>query len=111
VGYAAAIAHRGVRLIRMPTTVLSQNDAGVGVKNGINALGRKNFLGTFAPPFAVIIDDPIRISGAVLLKSNSCRLCLIRECREICCYVPPILFIVQVERHFCTRFFVTQKTL
>ena len=56
VGYGAAIAHRGLRLIRMPTTVLGQNDAGVGVKNGINALGRKNFLGTFAPPFAVIND-------------------------------------------------------
>jgi 3-dehydroquinate synthase len=56
VGYGAATAHRGVRLIRMPTTVLAQNDAGVGVKNGINGLGRKNFLGTFAPPAAVIND-------------------------------------------------------
>jgi 3-dehydroquinate synthase len=56
VGYAAATTHRGVRLIRMPTTVLSQNDSGVGVKNGINAFGSKNFLGTFAPPFAVIND-------------------------------------------------------
>ena len=56
VGYAAAVAHRGLRLIRMPTTVLGQNDAGVGVKNGINVLGRKNFIGTFAPPFAVIND-------------------------------------------------------
>lgn len=56
VGYAAATAHRGVRLIRVPTTVLAQNDAGVGVKNGINAFGRKNFLGTFAPPYAVIND-------------------------------------------------------
>ncbi|HEY5998376.1 MAG TPA: 3-dehydroquinate synthase [bacterium] len=55
-GLAAALAHRGVRLIRMPTTVLAQNDAGVGVKNGINAFGRKNFLGTFAPPFAVVND-------------------------------------------------------
>ncbi len=55
-GYATAITHRGLRLIRVPTTVLAQNDAGVGVKNGINALGRKNFLGTFAPPFAVIND-------------------------------------------------------
>lgn len=55
-GYATATAHRGVRLVRMPTTVLGQNDAGVGVKNGINAFGRKNFLGTFAPPFAVIND-------------------------------------------------------
>lgn len=56
VGYAAATAHRGVRLIRMPTTVLAQNDAGIGVKNSVNAFGRKNFLGTFAPPFAVVND-------------------------------------------------------
>jgi len=55
-GYAAATAHRGLRLIRMPTTVLGQNDAGVGVKNGVNAFGRKNFLGTFAPPFAILND-------------------------------------------------------
>jgi 3-dehydroquinate synthase len=55
-GYAAATAHRGVRLIRIPTTVLSQNDSAVGVKNGINAFGKKNFLGTFAPPYAVLND-------------------------------------------------------
>lgn len=57
IGYAAATAHRGVRLIRIPTTVLAQNDSGVGVKNGINAFGKKNFLGTFAPPYAVINDS------------------------------------------------------
>jgi 3-dehydroquinate synthase len=57
VGYAAATAHRGIRLIRVPTTVLSQNDAGIGVKNGINAFGKKNFLGTFAPPYAVLNDS------------------------------------------------------
>jgi len=56
VGFAAAVAHRGIRHIRIPTTVLSQNDSGVGVKNGINAYGKKNYLGTFAPPFAVIND-------------------------------------------------------
>jgi 3-dehydroquinate synthase len=56
VGYAAATAHRGIRLLRMPTTVLSQNDSGVGVKNGINFRNRKNFLGTFVPPDAVICD-------------------------------------------------------
>lgn len=55
-GYAASIAHRGVRLIRVPTTVLAQNDASVGVKNGINAYGKKNFLGTFTPPHAVLND-------------------------------------------------------
>jgi 3-dehydroquinate synthase len=57
VGYAAAIAHRGVRLIRIPTTVLSQNDSGVGVKNSMNYFGKKNFLGTFAPPYAVLNDS------------------------------------------------------
>jgi len=35
---------------------LSQADSGVGVKNGLNAFGKKNFIGTFAPPFAVIND-------------------------------------------------------
>jgi 3-dehydroquinate synthase len=57
VGYAAAMAHRGIRLIRFPTTVLSQDDSAVGVKNGINAFGQKNYLGTFTPPFAVINDS------------------------------------------------------
>ena len=56
VGLAAATAHRGVRHVRIPTTTLSQDDSGVGVKNGINAFGKKNFIGTFAPPFAVIND-------------------------------------------------------
>lgn len=56
IGLAAALVHRGLRLIRIPTTVLAQDDSGVGVKNGIDAYGMKNFAGTFAPPFAVIID-------------------------------------------------------
>ncbi len=55
-GYASTIAHRGVRHIRIPTTVLSQNDAAVGVKNGINAFNKKNFVGTFAVPHAIIND-------------------------------------------------------
>ncbi|MEO0731564.1 MAG: 3-dehydroquinate synthase, partial [Bacteroidota bacterium] len=57
VGFAAAIAHRGVRHIRVPTTVLSQNDSGVGVKNSVNFFGKKNFLGTFAPAVAVLNDS------------------------------------------------------
>ncbi|MFC1814658.1 3-dehydroquinate synthase [Thermodesulfobacteriota bacterium] len=56
VGLSASLVHRGLRLIRVPTTVLAQNDAGVGVKNGVNNRGVKNFAGTFAPPFAVLID-------------------------------------------------------
>ncbi|HYY87914.1 MAG TPA: 3-dehydroquinate synthase [Chloroflexota bacterium] len=57
IGFAAATAHRGVRLVRVPTTVLAQADSGVGVKNGINAFDKKNFLGTFAPPVAVLNDE------------------------------------------------------
>jgi 3-dehydroquinate synthase len=57
VGYAAAVSHRGIRHIRIPATVLSQNDSGIGVKNGINYFGKKNFLGTFSPPVAVFNDD------------------------------------------------------
>lgn len=56
VGLAAALVHRGLRQVRVPTTVLGQNDAGVGVKNGINFMGGKNAIGTFAPPFAVLND-------------------------------------------------------
>ena len=56
VGLVAATTHRGVRHIRIPTTVLAQNDSGVGVKNGVNLQGMKNFVGTFAPPFAVLND-------------------------------------------------------
>ena len=55
-GLAAATAHRGVRHVRVPTTVLSQNDSGVGVKNAVNLKGVKNYVGTFAPPWAVLND-------------------------------------------------------
>lgn len=56
IGYAASTAHRGIKLIRIPTTVLSQNDSGIGVKNAINFFDKKNFLGCFTTPYAVIND-------------------------------------------------------
>jgi 3-dehydroquinate synthase len=56
VSFAAAIAHRGVRVVRFPTTTLSQGDSGIAVKNSVNLFGKKNFLGSFVPPFAVIND-------------------------------------------------------
>ena len=56
VGYAAATAHRGVRLVRLPTTTLSQDDSGVGVKCAINHFGKKNWVGSFGVPFAVVND-------------------------------------------------------
>ena len=56
VGFAAAIAHRGLRLVRLPTTTLAQADSGVGVKNAVNYFGKKNWLGAFAVPWAVVND-------------------------------------------------------
>lgn len=56
VGFAAAIIHRGIRLIRIPTTVIAQLDSGIGVKNSMNRFRQKNYYGTFAPPWAVIND-------------------------------------------------------
>lgn len=58
-GYAAAIAHRGIRLIRLPSTTLAQADSGIGVKNAINYFDKKNWIGTFAVPWAVINDSAI----------------------------------------------------
>ncbi len=73
VGFAASTAHRGVRLVRVPTTSLSQGDGGVGVKNGINYFGKKNWVGSFSVPFAVIndfaflesLDDTSRRAGII----------------------------------------------
>ncbi len=56
VGFAASLVHRGVRIVRLPSTTLSQCDGGVGVKTGVNLGDTKNLIGTFAPPFAVIND-------------------------------------------------------
>lgn len=62
IGFAASLVHRGLRIVRLPTTVLAQNDAGVGVKTGLNFHGSKNALGTFAPPFAIVNDFQFLLS-------------------------------------------------
>lgn len=69
VGFGAATAHRGIRLIRMPTTTLSQGDGGVGVKNGVNYFGKKNWVGTFSVPYAVVND----LEFLTVLPPRSCR--------------------------------------
>ena len=56
VGFAASTAHRGVRFVRLPSTTLSQGDGGVGVKNAVNFFGKKNWVGTFHVPDAVVND-------------------------------------------------------
>ncbi len=93
VGLVASTTHRGVRHIRIPTTVLAQNDSGVGVKNGVNLHGVKNFVGTFAPPFAVLNDlrfimtlpDRDKIAG----MAEAVKVSLIRDAE----------FFTWIERH------------
>jgi len=83
VGFVAATAHRGIRHIRIPTTVLAQNDSAVGVKNGVNRYDQKNYLGTFSPPYAVLNDydfievlpDRDKISG----MAEAIKVALIRD--------------------------------
>jgi 3-dehydroquinate synthase len=83
VGLAAATAHRGIRLVRVPTTVLAQNDSGVGVKNGVNLKGSKNFIGTFAPPFAVLNDfgliDGLPAREKIAGMAEAVKVALIRD--------------------------------
>jgi 3-dehydroquinate synthase len=83
VGLAAATIHRGVRLIRVPTTVLAQDDSGVGVKNGVNLFGVKNFCGTFAPPFAVLNDldllTPLAERDKIAGMAEAVKVALIRD--------------------------------
>ena len=62
VGFATSIAHRGLQLVKMPSTTLSACDSGVGVKNGINKYNKKNFVGVFDPPCAVINDYDLLLS-------------------------------------------------
>ena len=93
VGFAASTAHRGVRMVRMPTTSLSQGDGGVGVKNGVNFFGKKNWVGSFAVPFAVVNDlcfldslpSPARRAGII----EAIKVALIRD----------RLFFEDIERH------------
>jgi 3-dehydroquinate synthase len=83
----------------------AQNDAGVGVKNGINAFGRKNFLGTFAPPFAVINDFAfldtlpqrdlragiVEAVKVALIKDKDFFAFLYRERRRLATFAPPLM--------------------
>jgi 3-dehydroquinate synthase len=84
-GFAAATCHRGVRMLRLPTTVLGQNDSGVGVKNGVNAFGMKNFVGSFAVPFAVINDfaflSTLSLRDRVAGMAEAVKVALIRDAR------------------------------
>lgn len=87
VGFAVQIAHRGLRLVRLPTTTLAQADSGVGVKSAVNLFQKKNWLGAFGVPWGVIND-------ATLLSTLSDRdfLCGFSEAVKVSLLKDPAMF-------------------
>ena len=122
VGFAAATAHRGIRLIRLPSTTLAQGDSGVGVKNAVNRYGKKNWLGTFAVPWAVVNDTALLASlpdrdfsagfseavKVALLKSGAefdrlCRNATRIRGRDLAAALPAIRASAELHRAHITR--------
>jgi 3-dehydroquinate synthetase len=72
VGFAASIYKRGIRYIKINTTLVGQIDVGVGIKTGVNFLSSKNLLGSYYPAFASI-NDPALLR-TLPLRQISCGL-------------------------------------
>ncbi|MBQ3709579.1 MAG: 3-dehydroquinate synthase [Bacteroidales bacterium] len=60
-GFAASCYQRGIRFVNVPTTLLAMVDASIGGKNGVDFVGCKNQIGTFAEPIEVMV-NPIFLS-------------------------------------------------
>lgn len=60
-GFVASCYQRGIRFVNVPTTLLAMVDASIGGKNGVNFVGCKNQIGTFAEPLEVMV-NPICLS-------------------------------------------------
>ena len=55
-GFAAAVYHRGIDVVQVPTTLLAQVDAAIGGKTGVNLPEGKNLVGAFHQPIGVVAD-------------------------------------------------------
>ena len=58
-GFAGAVTLRGIKIIQVPTTLLSQVDSSVGGKTGVNVRQGKNLVGSFHQPSLVAIDTQV----------------------------------------------------
>ena len=58
-GFAGAVTLRGIKVVQVPTTLLSQVDSSVGGKTGINVRQGKNLVGSFYQPSLVAIDTQV----------------------------------------------------
>lgn len=56
-GFVASCYQRGIRFVNVPTTLLAMVDAAIGGKNGVNLIGCKNQIGTFAEPLEVMVNS------------------------------------------------------
>ncbi len=85
-GFCAATYKRGIRFIQLPTTLLSQVDASVGGKLGIDFQGFKNHIGVFQLPDAVLIDPQfLKTLPAAELRSGFAEIikhCLIQDATQ-----------------------------
>lgn len=59
VSVAATLIRRGIPYLCLPTTLVAQVDAGVGLKGGVNFGGSKSYLGCFTPPSGVLVDPTL----------------------------------------------------
>ncbi len=64
-GFAAAVYHRGVAVVHVPTTLLGQIDAAIGGKTGVNLPEGKNLVGAFWQPRAVLCDIGAQVLGTL----------------------------------------------
>jgi 3-dehydroquinate synthase len=68
-GFVAAIYHRGIPCVQMPTTLLAQVDSSIGGKTGVNAAAGKNLIGVWHQPALVISD----VDGLATLPAREWR--------------------------------------
>jgi 3-dehydroquinate synthetase/predicted NBD/HSP70 family sugar kinase len=61
-GLATNLFRRGIPCLRLPTTLLAEIDAGIGIKNAVNFRQSKSRLGTFSAPYAVVVDPAFLLS-------------------------------------------------
>ena len=99
---AASMIRRGVAHIRLPTTLIGQIDAGIGLKGAVNFGPAKNYLGCFNPPDSVLVDPALlqSLPDAAMRQGMA-------EIVKIACIRDPALFgLLQEEgtRLVATRF-------
>ncbi|KKR03515.1 MAG: hypothetical protein UT31_C0018G0006 [Parcubacteria group bacterium GW2011_GWF2_39_13b] len=61
-GFLAATLYRGVGLIHVPTTLMAQSDAAIGIKQGVNGEKGKNLIGSYYEPLKIFVDPEVLLS-------------------------------------------------